>query len=81
MRYLAALLCGLFLAGTVAASQCPSLVAKVDSKLESMQQLDSETTNNIKALRDQGQTLHEQGNHDESVRVLKEALSMFPDES
>ncbi|MFL1453054.1 tetratricopeptide repeat protein [Marinobacter sp. GN3S48] len=80
MRYIAALLFGLFLAGTVAASQCPSLVAKVDSQLESAE-LDSATVDNIKALRDQGQTLHEQGKHDESVKVLKEALSMFPDKS
>ncbi|EON92473.1 hypothetical protein MARLIPOL_06969 [Marinobacter lipolyticus SM19] len=78
MRYIAALLFGLFLAGTVAASQCPALVAKVDSQLESAQ-LDSATASNIKALRDQGQTLHEQGKHGESVRVLKEALSMFPE--
>jgi len=81
MRYIAALLFGLFLAGTVAASQCPSLVAKVDSQLESAQQLDRETIENIKTLRDQGQTLHEQGKHDESVKILKEALSMFPDKS
>lgn len=80
MRYIAALLFGLFLAGTVAASQCPGLVAKVDSQLESAE-LDSATVDNIKALRDQGQTLHEQGKHDESVKVLKEALSMFPDKS
>lgn len=79
MRYIAALLFGLFLAGTVAASQCPGLVAKVDSQLESAQELDQETVDNIKALRDQGQTLHEQGKHDESVKVLKEALSMFPE--
>ncbi|MFL1465781.1 hypothetical protein ACQUWM_04005 [Marinobacter sp. DUT-3] len=79
MRYIAALLFGLFLAGTVAASQCPGLVAKVDSQLESAQELDRETVDNIKALRDQGQTLHEQGKHDESVKVLKEALSMFPE--
>ncbi|WP_297794456.1 hypothetical protein [uncultured Marinobacter sp.] len=80
MRYLAALLFGLFLAGTVAASQCPALVAQVDSKLESAE-LDGATESNIEALRDQGQTLHEQGKHGESVRVLKEALSMFPDKS
>ncbi len=79
MRYIATILFGLLFAGSVAASHCPSLVAKIDSQLASTE-LDSETESSIKALRDKGQTLHQQGNHDESIRVLEKALSKFPDE-
>ncbi|MBD3655645.1 MULTISPECIES: hypothetical protein [Marinobacter] len=73
MRYLAALVITLFMAGTAMASQCPSLVGKIDQQLQSAQ-LDSETEANIKALRDEGEALHNQGKHAESVKVLKEAL-------
>lgn len=73
MRYLAALVITLFLTGTAIASQCPSLVSKIDQQLQSAQ-LDSETEASIKALRDEGEALHNQGKHAESVKVLKEAM-------
>ncbi|AXS82873.1 MULTISPECIES: hypothetical protein [Marinobacter] len=73
MRYLAALLITVFLAGTALASQCPSLVSQIDQQLQSAQ-LDSKTEASIKALRDQGQSLHSQGKHAESVKVLKKAI-------
>lgn len=73
MRYLIAMLFSLLLAGPVMAHMCPSLVHKIDSQLES-HQLDSEAKMEIVALRDQGADLHKQGKHDESVKVLNEAL-------
>ena len=73
MRYLAALLTTVFLAGTALAGQCPSLVSQIDQQLQSAQ-LDSKTEASIKALRDQGESLHSQGKHAESVKVLKKEI-------
>ena len=73
MRYLAALLITVFLAGTALAGQCPSLVSQIDQQLQSAQ-LDGEAEASIKALRDQGESLHSQGKHAESVKVLKKAI-------
>lgn len=73
MRYLAALLFTVFFAGSALASQCPSLVNQIDQQLQSAQ-LDSETEASIRALRDQGESLHKQGKHAESVKVLREAM-------
>lgn len=74
MRYLATLLLTAVVAGPVIAGQCPTLVSQIDTQLQSTA-LDSETKANIKALRDRGESLHQQGKHDESVKVLQEALS------
>ncbi|HET8801931.1 MAG TPA: hypothetical protein VFN01_12190 [Marinobacter sp.] len=74
MRFLAALLFTVFFAGTALAGQCPSLVSQIDQQLQSAQ-LDSETKADIKALRDKGESLHQQGKHAESVEVLKKAIS------
>lgn len=74
MRYLAALLLTAVVAGPAIAGQCPTLVNQIDTQLQSTA-LDSETKANIKALRDRGESLHQQGKHDESVKVLQEALS------
>ena len=73
MRYLAAALLSLFLAGQVVAGQCPSLVSQIDSQLASSQ-VGSDVKQQVKALRDEGEALHNQGKHGESVKVLKEAL-------
>lgn len=74
MRYLTAILLMLFLTGTAYAHQCPSLMNKIDSQLQSAQ-LDNATASEVRALRDKGETLHKQGKHGESVKVLNEALA------
>ncbi len=74
MRYLVILLFAVFFAGSALGSQCPSLVSQIDEQLQSAQ-LDSETEARIKALRDQGESLHNQGKHTESVKVLKKAIN------
>jgi hypothetical protein len=73
MRYLIVLLMTVFFAGTALAGQCPSMVGKIDEQLE-MTELDSEAMTTIKKLRDQGESLHKQGKHGESVKVLKQAM-------
>ncbi len=73
MRYLTALLFTVFFAGNALSGQCPSLVKEIDQKLQSAQ-LDSAAESRIQELRDQGESLHNQGKHAESVRVLREAI-------
>ncbi len=73
MRYLTALLFTVFFAGNALSGQCPTLVKEIDQKLQSAQ-LDSAAESRIKELRDQGESLHNQGKHAESVRVLREAI-------
>lgn len=74
MRYLAVLLVTMFFAGNALSGQCPSLVNEIDQKLQSAQ-LDGDTASKIKELRDQGESLHNQGKHAESVKVLKRAIN------
>ena len=74
MRYLAALLLTVFFTGSALAYQCPTLVNQIDQQLQSTQ-LDSETKARITELRDRGESLHSQGKHAESVKVLNKAIS------
>jgi hypothetical protein len=60
------------------ASHCPTDVAKVDAALADDESgLTDDQLAEIKKLRDEGASLHEQGKHAESVEVLHEALDML----
>lgn len=74
MRYLVAVLFTVFFAGSALAGQCPTLVHEIDQQVQSAQ-LDADTKARIQELRDQGQSLHSQGKHGQSVKVLKQAMS------
>lgn len=74
MRYFVILLFTVFFAGSALGNQCPSLVSQIDEQLQSAQ-LDNETEARIKNLRDQGESLHNQGKHAQSVEVLKKAIN------
>lgn len=73
MRYAIALLLSMVLAGTALASHCPSLIKQIDEQLAT-HEIDSTARQQIMTLRDQGEALHKQGKHEESVKVLDEAL-------
>lgn len=78
-----------FLAGALVmapaawASTCPALVHEIDQILAAKPEVDEETivdeeTNkSVKQLRDEGQRLHEQGKHGESVDTLRKALDLL----
>lgn len=74
MRYLVAVLFTVFFAGSALAGQCPALAHQIDERMQSAQ-LDADAKARIQELRDQGQSLHSQGKHGESVKVLKQAMS------
>jgi len=58
------------------AGHCPLDIAAIDSALENTT-LDSEVEAQVKALRDEGQALHEAGDHGDSERKLAEAMRLI----
>ncbi|SDW31235.1 hypothetical protein [Marinobacter mobilis] len=79
MRSLTVMVFSLLFTGSVLASQCPRLVHQIDQQLASSS-YDSATQAQVMALRDQGQALHQQGKHGESVEVLKQAVELLNSE-
>lgn len=76
MRYLVTMVLALLLAAPVLASRCPSLVHQIDEQLAA-NDYDNTVREQVSALRDQGQSLHEQGKHGDSVRVLEQAMEIL----
>jgi hypothetical protein len=58
------------------ANQCPSDIKKIDAALESSN-LNQEQKAEVMRLRDEGQRLHEQGNHQQSMGTLARAKQML----
>lgn len=59
------------------AFQCPSDVAKIDAALESSSGLSAEQRAEAQRLRDEGQRLHQAGQHQEAVDTLAQAKEML----
>ncbi len=76
MRLLIAFGFSLLLASVAWAGSCPTLIRQIDSQLESAQ-LDSNTREKIVTLRNQGEAMHQQGKHEQSVQTLNEALELL----
>ena len=60
MRYLVILLSMMFFAGSALGSKCHSLINQIDEQLQ-LAQPNGEAEARIKALRDQGESLQNQG--------------------
>jgi hypothetical protein len=58
------------------ANQCPSDIKKIDAAMASAS-LSQEQMGEVKRLRDEGQRLHEQGNHQQSMDTLAKAKQML----
>lgn len=58
------------------AGHCPADVKAIDHALANMS-LPEATTTEVKALRDEGESLHEAGKHAESTDVLSKAMRMI----
>lgn len=69
------------------AGNCPNLMNEVDAALESNPDLDAEMTidedsgKSVTELRAEGEKLHEEGNHAESVEALEKALALLNEET
>lgn len=88
MRITTMLLAGaLFLTPAAWASNCPNLIKEIDETLQSKANVDEETIvdeemrKKVMLLRDEGEKLHEEGSHDESVETLEKALEMLKGET
>lgn len=78
---------GLFLSPIVWAHNCPNLMAQIDEILASKPGLDEETivdeelNKSVKKMREEGEMLHKEGKHDESVKILERALKLLKEEA
>lgn len=72
---LAAALC--LLAAPAFASQCPSDIAAIDAAMAAGTTLSEADLARVQELRDEGQALHDGGDHGGSVAVLAEAKAML----
>jgi hypothetical protein len=75
-KLLAALALTAFMSGSAFANSCPTHVAKIDAALANPT-VSAEVQAQDKALRDEGQALHEAGNHAESMAKLAEAEKLL----
>lgn len=88
MKVQAWLLAGMLVVAPGAwAGQCPSLVAKIDELLAANPTIDAnmltdeESSKTVQQLRDEGEAMHKEGKHSESVETLKKALDMVMEAS
>ncbi|MDH3715850.1 MAG: hypothetical protein OET44_18615, partial [Gammaproteobacteria bacterium] len=59
------------------ASSCPLQVKAIDAALASKTDISDDTLTKVKALRNEGEKLHKNGKHGESMSKLMEAKSML----
>jgi hypothetical protein len=77
MRFLAVLSATLLLTAPAIAGSCPSLMEKIDATLESNPNLTPEQAAEVERLREQGEDLHDSGNHEQSVESLQQAMTIL----
>jgi hypothetical protein len=75
-KLLTALALSAFLSGTAFANSCPTHVKKIDEALATST-ASEEVKAQAKALRDEGEKLHNEGGHAESMAKLAEAEALL----
>ncbi|MEK0164148.1 hypothetical protein VWX35_04310 [Phaeobacter sp. A36a-5a] len=65
------------LASPLLAGQCPADIAAIDAALAAGTELSEADLATVQELRDEGQSLHDSGDHDASVQTLAEAKAML----
>jgi len=63
--------------GIALASSCPLEVKKIDEAMATNTSLSAEQKAEVKKLRDEGETLHKEGKHEESMETLGKAKKML----
>jgi hypothetical protein len=61
----------------VFAHSCPVLMKDIDAKMGTAQGMSNEKMIKVKQLRADGERLHKEGKHDESMKALQEAQSLL----
>jgi capsule polysaccharide export protein KpsE/RkpR len=59
------------------AHNCPNEMKAIDAKLNSAKSLSAEDMTKVKALRADGEKLHKEGKHSESMKSLAEAKKIL----
>lgn len=77
MRRLSLFICSLLLSTALWAMHCPADMAKIDAILKNDPPRDQAVLAEVRKLRAKGESLHKAGKHDESVKVLNEALQLL----
>ncbi|HLW05556.1 MAG TPA: hypothetical protein VKY38_08275 [Azoarcus sp.] len=70
-------LVALVISGAAFAFHCPADMAKIDAALAADPQLTAEELAEVKALRAEGEKLHEAGEHQKSVDTLAQAMNIL----
>ncbi|KIC35450.1 hypothetical protein [Leisingera sp. ANG-M7] len=65
------------LASPLLAGQCPADIAAIDAALAAGTELSEADLATVQELRDEGQSLHDSGDHANSVAALAEAKAML----
>ena len=77
LRVLAAAATLTLISTTAFAFHCPADMKKIDAALAANPKLSSTDMTEVKRLRADGETLHKQGKHQESVDTLGKAMKML----
>ena len=77
MPRLLLLVCATVLSAPLWAMQCPSLMIRIDDKLNSDPPRDAATLAKVRQLRTEGEELHDSGNHSQAMQVLGQALKIL----
>ncbi len=77
MGRFAAFLATTLLSTSLWAMHCPADMAKIDELLKSNPPADAAVLAKVQQLRAEGETLHQAGDHGQSVKVLGEALQLL----
>lgn len=77
MRRLTLLLASLLLSTPLWAMHCPADMAKIDEILKNDPPSDQKVLVEVRKLRAEGEALHKAGKHEESVKVLGQALQLL----
>jgi capsule polysaccharide export protein KpsE/RkpR len=68
----------LFLISSLAfAHNCPNEMKAIDAKLNSAKDVSSENMSKVKELRAEGEKLHKEGKHTESMKALGDAKKLL----
>lgn len=59
------------------ANNCPNEMKAIDAKLNSASGISAENMAKIKSLRADGERLHKEGKHDESMKALQDAKKLL----
>ncbi len=71
------LVAGLLLSASAFAFHCPMDMKKIDEAMAKNPKLSAEQMGEVKKLRADGETLHKEGKHQESIDTLSKAMKIL----